>query len=372
MTGYSPKSIYIPSLDGLRFFAFLLVFFRHLPKPETSPPLQIVHFFSWAGVDLFFLLSGFLFYILLLIEFNKNGQINYKKFYLRRIFRIFPLYIFYTFSVFFSYFIVFDTNYIIELIAYYTFTINLWMAFTEYRLTLPLAGHLWSIAYEEQVYLVLPFLLSLIFRKNNFVLSITWAVTVLVSCILLRQYAFGAGVMHSFGAYLVPILRPESVIFGIFCGMLVTSNYWNKLPRWIFGTLFIISLIFFSIYIYFYGVRSFHLVNSSSIYLILSLIFSFALLSAYSTNTIINKICSIKIFVWMGKISYGLYVWHILSLHVTKLALKELAFIDFYFLNFSISLFLTIVIAAISYTVIEKPFINIKDKMFTIIHNRPA
>lgn len=85
------ERIYFPELDGLRFFAFLLVFFHHrdwFPVPAFS----YLHEIGWIGVDLFFVLSSFLFTKLLIAEYNKTNSINIKKFYIRRIFRIWPLY----------------------------------------------------------------------------------------------------------------------------------------------------------------------------------------------------------------------------------------------------------------------------------------
>lgn len=94
------KRIYFPELDGLRFFAFLLVFVHHHILLKKVPIFSILHTEGWVGVDLFFALSAFLFTKLLIAEYNKTKTISFRKFYIRRIFRIWPIYfLFIGFSV---------------------------------------------------------------------------------------------------------------------------------------------------------------------------------------------------------------------------------------------------------------------------------
>src|SRR5437868_2879263 len=94
----SENRFYYPSLDGLRFFAFLLVFLHHSLLDWTSPN-PLINFFliaieknGWLGVDLFFVLSGFLITTLLLKERSDNGNYSLKNFWIRRALRIWPLY----------------------------------------------------------------------------------------------------------------------------------------------------------------------------------------------------------------------------------------------------------------------------------------
>ena len=91
------QSKYWNQLDGLRAIAFLAVFFYHLGPPPNVQGFVIaclarVFSWGWAGVDLFFVLSGFLVTSLLLQERCKYGRIAFKLFFVRRALRIWPLY----------------------------------------------------------------------------------------------------------------------------------------------------------------------------------------------------------------------------------------------------------------------------------------
>src|ERR1043166_5890812 len=82
----------IHSLDFLRGLAVLLVLFRHLPNDNTSGVLHFIQAIGWTGVDLFFVLSGFLISGLLFTEFNRTGKLDVKRFWLRRGMKIWPSY----------------------------------------------------------------------------------------------------------------------------------------------------------------------------------------------------------------------------------------------------------------------------------------
>ena len=165
---------YYPQLDGLRTFAFLLVFGSHAGGFDATlfPPVlkQLAEIYNsfvqvgWSGVDLFFVLSAFLITSLLLREERTFGNISVPKFLFRRVLRIWPMYFlavllglmlfpFITEPVFTSfgshtYFRYAENN----LAWCLTFTMNLGMS---YLLTCPPANMspLWSISLEEQFYL---------------------------------------------------------------------------------------------------------------------------------------------------------------------------------------------------------------------------
>ncbi len=85
---------YLPEVDGLRFFAFLLVFIHHFRVSENVF-FKYLHEFGWVGVDLFFLLSAFLLTYLLRREYSEKNNINIRFFFIRRVLRIWPLYFIY-------------------------------------------------------------------------------------------------------------------------------------------------------------------------------------------------------------------------------------------------------------------------------------
>jgi Predicted acyltransferases len=163
----------VPALDGLRGCAALFVLLFHFTMqlgdasglPTTA--LKTVFLFGWSGVDLFFVLSGFLITGLLL---GAKGSSNYfRVFYARRMLRILPLY-------YFALFLLFTVPVVIRLPATAGFATPLrdqlwfWFYLQNYHFLGPrfagLSGPLWSLAIEEQFYLVWPFVVFVLPRKR--------------------------------------------------------------------------------------------------------------------------------------------------------------------------------------------------------------
>lgn len=138
----------IPGLDGLRAIAIVLVLYGHLVPADLGAILRRSALISPLGVRLFFVLSGFLITTLLLREHQSYGEISLRRFYVRRTFRIFPA--FYTYILVISLLVAVPAR---DLLFAVTYTMN----FHEQRVWW--VGHLWSLAVEEQFYLLWPFAL---------------------------------------------------------------------------------------------------------------------------------------------------------------------------------------------------------------------
>lgn len=158
----SPKKNYLPNLDALRFFAASLVLIAHFERTRVSlgGSASAIWNFGRCGYTLFFTLSGFLITYTLLKEQDLTGQINFKKFYLRRILRIWPLY--YAVLIF-------------EYLTYPKLPPGSMVPMTLSLLMLPnlsivlypkvyLALWTWAIGVHEQFYLFWPWLLRLRYR----------------------------------------------------------------------------------------------------------------------------------------------------------------------------------------------------------------
>ena len=157
---------YYPSLDGLRAFSVLFVIFEHVLGPKG--PLD--HFHGWLGVDIFFVLSGFLITTLLVREERQTGSVNIGNFYIRRAFRILPVYFlvlgFYVLGSLptshpakwaqlcagMPYFLTFNNDLAFELIPSRVGS---------------MFGLSWSLGVEEKFYLLWPVLLFLVCRSRN-------------------------------------------------------------------------------------------------------------------------------------------------------------------------------------------------------------
>ena len=191
----------------------LLVLGRHLEGPHFW---QLI---GWIGVDLFFVLSGFLISGLLFAEYRASGGIGWKRFFIRRGFKIYPSY----YAMILATFLwqVADHQqiqgrlYISELFLYQNYAPHIWL-------------HTWSLAVEEHFYIFLPLVLLLLirlagrdaqpFRKMPYL-----CLLVSVACLLQRLYIASRlpDLANSFGSVFYPShLRFDSLFFGVFLGYL--------------------------------------------------------------------------------------------------------------------------------------------------------
>ena len=150
----------IHSLDFLRGLAVLLVLFRHLPGESSSSALHFIETIGWTGVDLFFVLSGFLISGLLFTEFERAGKLDVKRFWLRRGLKIWPSY-FATYGAAMLATVIWtgDAGILISRIPNYIFIQNYMDPAIRWT-------HSWSIAIEEHFYFGLPLLLLFLAPKK--------------------------------------------------------------------------------------------------------------------------------------------------------------------------------------------------------------
>jgi len=360
--------IYFPELDGLRFFAFLLVFIHHQNLLSNIPGISILRSNGWIGVDLFFVLSAYLFTKLLIAEYIKTSSISFKKFYLRRIFRIWPIYFLFVGFSMFVFFILqkgmYTDNINLRLIGLLTFTDNLMTAITGVYNSLPYIGHLWTIGYEEQFYIFIPIIILIMVRSSYRMKIITFLLVVIIFNFIRFLLIYNNS--PHLAIWALPFTHFESIVLGIVIGFYGPGSMLNKINPTITGLL---GILFFAFICLLPGLET------TSYWLIVSYSFigistSLVLYSVLQSNRL-RKFFSRKIFVFLGKRSYGLYVYHLLGLSAADIALKH-----FYIklpnslLIFLYSLFFTILVSIISYKYIEKPFLKLK-RRFEIIVSRP-
>lgn len=229
-------SLRIPALDGLRGIAILLVLMRHsIFGMETHSKwlsvLLAAGQLSWSGVDLFFVLSGFLIGGILLDA--RNSPNYFKTFYIRRAYRIFPLYFAVTALFLFRHlsFHIFPGSLgdhsplLIPAAAYLTLTQNVWMASLGWFGPTAMQAT-WSLAVEEQFYLTAPLLIRKI-RPRRMVAAL---ISVIVTAPLLRMllhYKFTHG---NFACYVLMPCRADALCLGVLAALLVRNpKFWQQL-----------------------------------------------------------------------------------------------------------------------------------------------
>ena len=390
------KKIFFNGLNELRAFAAISVIFYHIELFKSRDHIASLFDFSFLtyfmarlgknGVYLFFVLSGFLITYLLLKEKEKYQTILFKKFYLRRIFRIWPLYYFIvflgfivipflanTFDIFKNtpyYFNLISNakNYsILSFLAYFLFMPNL--ALEYFGLLVVGCTQTWSVGVEEQFYILWP-LLVFVFNRRIIVKVFALIIVTFIFC----HIFFQPDIVPKMAKIISTDLRIFSIIYKVVkiipfeymaigaIGGYFYKNYSNKIVFYtkskyiyiaIMGSIFI--LMFFSIIpIYLQSV-------------VLSVFFLFLIITSINDDNAIvfrNKYVS-----YLGTISYGIYMYHPFFLFLVFPFVNEYfpAGDNLLYYNVLVYLFvfgLTILLSHLSYKYFELGFIKIKDTKY--------
>jgi peptidoglycan/LPS O-acetylase OafA/YrhL len=366
--GHGPR-FYHPELDGLRFLAFLGVFVLHCYPilPPRNPPESAVarEVLAWicsipqagvAGVDLFFVLSSFLITELLLREQERTGKIDVKAFYIRRTLRIWPLYFFFlTLATCIEPFLSLREGESFGMpwpftLAFYGFVGNWAIALTGKELN-STAIVLWTVSIEEQFYLAWPLLIKFFKPRRLVWLSLGMIVVALTTrAILCWQDADPHAIKWN------TLARLDSLA----CGSLLAL----ALRKWRFELspsarklLFAAGLFRFVATYRYLALVHFNLLTYSLWAIASAMVLVSVLRPHGAAVSSAPSLLSSAPLVYLGRISYGLYVWHlacIVALCYSGIMRKG---------DFALGLYalpLTVVVAAASYEWLEKPFLRWK------------
>ncbi|MBI3511676.1 MAG: acyltransferase [Bacteroidetes bacterium] len=374
------KPIHFAQMDALRFAAAFMVVIVHAWDGWTGwygtpAPLRgnaDAHSYNWFGdrlhhiignfnfgVDMFFMISGFLITYLMLREKSSTGKIDIPKFYLRRIFRIWPLY----------YFIIAIT----PLLIYWTgfakpeykpviFFYNNFRTIATEQWTFPFA-HFWSICVEEHFYLLWPFLVALFPIKrlpSVFLTVIIFSIGFRAYCSI-HGWSWYHGYLNTFsridalalgglGAWII-FHRPFKLKVPVYARLLVyISMIWllsyDDLNEW--NTLF--DMLFKKyLYLLLFGM------------MMLNYVFNEDAALRWGPKHPVN---------YLGRCCFGIYLWGniILNIFINKVTEKH-PFMTHWYMFWPAIIFLSLIIPIISYELIEKPFMKFKSR-FAIVKTR--
>lgn len=350
----------LPNLDALRFFLAFCVLIFHLPalsKNQGLPYFNALPIFNrgYEAVCMFFVLSGFL--IIRIIYRNKKQEnFSIKKFYIRRVLRIFPLYfLVVVFGFLFYQFILpmlnipFINNYdLIDGVLLTTFFLPNVFAF-KYE---PggILEVLWSIGIEEQFYLIIAPILYVLNRKY-----------ILITLLLITAMYFV--IYHS--SYMA-ILRTYFFVyfFLLFGGITAILEAHKKLEFLKKHIIFPILIFVLTLLYFFTNVLSFSSVLFYNLFT--SILFGLFIhtISFNHQNILVKN----KLINYLGKISYGIYLYHVIVLNIVVFVfvkLKPLNVFNDIMIIIAVNILtlgLTILMAHISYKHYEKPFLKLKSK----------
>lgn len=361
------QTFYHPELDVLRFVAFLAVFMHHaLPRdarlyvnsglsPTAIEWLLTAKEAGAFGLDLFFALSSYLITELLLREQASRGSFSVSAFYVRRALRIWPLYFtFLALTVFvIPTLIPADRFGSIYIVSFALFLGN-WVCATK-GLPFSVASPLWSISVEEQFYIGWPLMLRLFGISRLKQLALAMLVLAFVTRLLLAIF----GVEHP-GVWCNTIARLDPIALGAILAFALKGRapQLSKALRIVLCVLALASWWLIARYLKQDGLTSVATFG-------LSALASVALLIAVlRSEARILRVPPFSWLVYLGRVSYGLYVFHLFALaFVMQLAVVPVLGIPLNFeLRVVLSFLLTVALAAISYRWLEQPFLRLKDR----------
>ncbi len=349
---------YIKGFDGLRAFSIILVVFTHLGFWSSISANEFILILvsilnGSTGVYIFFSISGFLITTILLKEKEKKGFVTIKNFYIRRFLRLLP-------AIIIFYFVL----EMIMILGYLPlnniamlFSISYLYNFVPAKFYIGELGHTWSLGVEEQFYILWPFIIHF-FSKNTVIIISS---ILLLSCLVLPHFFYLIHFNHNMkdftlqkvfwdtNRFYIPAIGP--IMLGAIIGCL---NYSTKIFNIISKKKFflLIAIIIFCSQLY--------LPNFILIIIPQNILKGFAtsLILVYIYNNqegILAKSLEFKPISYIGKISYGIYVWQGLFLRTGPgggLIIQK----------FPLNIFLTFIFAVVSYEFIEKSVLKLKQK----------
>ena len=366
------KSKYLPSIDSLRALAVLAVIIYHVDVNYLPG--------GFLGVDLFFVLSGYLISSLIIKEYKKTGSVNLYNFYIRRARRLLPA-VYFMITVGLVVMVLFNEVLLrkshLDAIFGYIYSSNWWYIFHKldyfdsFGAQSPFK-HLWSLAIEEQFYMIFPLLFLLVNRKKkskdgtyklnkNFLYVVLGLIIVsLIAHILLfdinnisriyfgtdtRAFSLLVGVV---GAILYPMERLHAKV------TLQQNMIYSAVSLLSISTLITVMIYTseYNTWLYRGG------------FLLVAVLGLIVIISSGKQHTLMSRLLSFKPVVFIGKISYSLYLWHFPVLVLTT-PVSEIGNPNIYFVILRV--ILTFVVAIVSYVFVETPIRKLGFKKYVSV-----
>ena len=354
-----PHRPYYPALDGLRGLAILLVVVYH------NFGFIDYFFFGWLGVDLFFVLSGFLITDILVRTVGEKRFL--RNFYLRRVLRIFPLY-YLALAIFLL--VIPNTTIPLDLDYYTEHQVWLWTYMQNWLYIFNNPGqtttlnHLWSLAVEEQFYLLWPLVILAVRKPQYLLILISF---LLVAVLGLRLWIWSNQVTDLAYFNLYTFSRIDGICIGCMVALLrqVKPNFLAVHTTWVVLTFAGFNFIFFFINRrYGFSFPYLALVGYTTFAMIFGLLVNDAV---EKRSRIVQTIFTMPVLKFFGRISYGFYIFH-WPVYLLALPALEKIFTPYFpepWLRISISVVATLIailISWVSYRYYERYFLSLKSK----------
>jgi peptidoglycan/LPS O-acetylase OafA/YrhL len=338
---------YEPALDGVRGVAVLAVVGYHAEYLPRDGPL---------GVDIFFVLSGFLITTLLLQEWHENGSISLRLFFARRALRLFPalavmLAVFVAGSIVLSlsgHLSQGDLHQNLKSVALGLFYVsNIARAWFSPDPMVPALGHLWSLATEEQFYLLWPIALVVLLRNGARERTILKVLALLAALVAVHRLELTIAGRSDNRLFYAPDTHFDPILVGCLAGMCYTTGLLPRVLRTdrgaraarIAATCFVGLVFLHSVPLRLFFAGGFVLFEIAVAVLLISVLTT-------PTCALANALRQ-RIIVVIGRMSYALYLWHLVLLSA---------------LGVRLGLPLSFLAAAASTRFVERPFLRRKKR----------
>jgi peptidoglycan/LPS O-acetylase OafA/YrhL len=301
----APKSRQI-ELDFIRGIAILMVIDFHSPEHSLIfAPFRWLGFphFGWAGVDIFFVLSGFLVGGLLIKEWKTRGSIDARQFLIRRILKIWPQYYVYLFIV---------------LLTRHRTLHNLWGNLLNIQNYIGGIAHTWTLAVEEHAYLILVFLLAIAARRRVRMRYLFYLLVTLAAAILINRMTL---TLLGFNTFTRTDTRVDGILYGVMLAILYhyTPEQFARLQRlvWLWLGVIAMTLAFFRFAPAqpWAAATNWFLADMSGVATLLLL---------YRHRIGKPRPALYRLVAFIGLYSYGIYLWHVSVLDPIKTVARRL------------------------------------------------
>ena len=380
LTRSADERFYHPELDVLRFCAFFLIFIHHsMPHdPAFYTHMGVASWLASAlaalasagamGVQLFFLLSSYLVTELLIRERALRGGIDLKAFYIRRALRIWPLYLaFLALAWGMQWFVPGQHIGWRALLAFLFLGGNWWIVFVGFPSSVIFP--LWFVSLQEQFYLFWPATM----RKLSARGLLTVAAGLLWAATLVRWYLASRHTCES-KMWCNTFVHLDAIAFGIMLAVLLGGQA-PRLTALHRAALLIGGLTCFVLAGSYFRIK-FDPLTTSRVLLGYPVAALGAVALFLGTIHIAGRPTSARSwlspFIYLGRISYGLYVFHVLGLMISDYSVQQQdRSLGRYLFRNAVALAIAVAFAAISYRWLESPFLNLKQR-FTHVLSRPG
>jgi peptidoglycan/LPS O-acetylase OafA/YrhL len=353
------KPTYFPGLDALRFYAALSVMVGHIgtnfaelrTMSANYPVTEWLSIDAQSAVSLFFVLSGFLITYLLLKEHQSTQNIDVKRFYMRRILRIWPVYYLVVIVGFALFPLLLGTDYALYSSSFNQIVLVMFLL-ANFTQGLGPLGHLWTIAMEEQFYLIWPWIMKSRSRLIKIAFGIIFVkLAVIFAALILQNDSL---MLRARG------FRFECMAYGALAAYLYF--YDHPLLQMIYShigrLLSVIGMLYMIVWDVPYTAINNHLVSVISALFILNL----------ATNANFGIKLNFPILNYLGQISYGIYMYHFPLLYLVLFLARKLEIPETHLYNaglYVVTIGMTLLIATVSYRWYETPFLLLKKRFNT-------